>query len=281
METRDYYPFGLRMPGRSITEGTPVVEDYTGHELDDETGMHYAGARYYMSALGRFGALDPMSHEYPSWSPYHYAANNPLKFADPTGKFWVNRSRVTGDVRAGRLGWWGARVWTDVGSVPGASDLVFVGIRALWTRGNADYSALKPSWRDWVGGVVSAFKQYGTTASPGPMAARRVNKDKMTPLFETSVADKITFKSIANLHKESSGPKVTVAGESFDLIDDTGGGERIFSLGLNDDLKNAWEESGLNSINEFAKELGSYQKAAKNIVNTYASEEKQMSMMRK
>jgi hypothetical protein len=28
-ETRDYYPFGLRMPGRSTVEGTPAAEDYT------------------------------------------------------------------------------------------------------------------------------------------------------------------------------------------------------------------------------------------------------------
>jgi hypothetical protein len=37
VETRDYYPFGLRMPGRSTTEATPPREDYTGHELDAET----------------------------------------------------------------------------------------------------------------------------------------------------------------------------------------------------------------------------------------------------
>lgn len=43
VETRDYYPFGLRMPGRSTTEGTPAAEDFTGHERDAQTGWHYAG----------------------------------------------------------------------------------------------------------------------------------------------------------------------------------------------------------------------------------------------
>jgi len=90
VETRDYYPFGLRMPGRSVTEGTPAVEDYTGHELDVETGMHYAGARYYMSALGRFGVVDPMSEKYPRTSPYAYVENDPVNYFDPNGKYKVS-----------------------------------------------------------------------------------------------------------------------------------------------------------------------------------------------
>ena len=52
-ETRDFYPMGLCMPGRSLAASSPTSEDYTGHELDDATSLHYAGARYYMSALGR------------------------------------------------------------------------------------------------------------------------------------------------------------------------------------------------------------------------------------
>jgi len=85
VETRDYYPFGLRMPGRSVTEGTPAVEDYTGHELDAETGMHYAGARYHMSALGRWNGPDPLADDFPAWSPQAYSYNNPIGYMDPTG----------------------------------------------------------------------------------------------------------------------------------------------------------------------------------------------------
>ena len=46
-----------------MTPGTETAEDYTGHELDGETGMHYAGARYYMSALGRWNGPDPILRE--------------------------------------------------------------------------------------------------------------------------------------------------------------------------------------------------------------------------
>jgi len=45
VKTRDYYPFGLPLPGR-YDEGSPATrEDYTGHERDGATQLHYAGAR--------------------------------------------------------------------------------------------------------------------------------------------------------------------------------------------------------------------------------------------
>ena len=85
-ETRDYYPYGLRLPGRTTAEATPALEDYTGHERDSETGLHYAGARYYMAAMGRWTTVDPLADDFPSWSAYTYSYNNPLGFTDPSGR---------------------------------------------------------------------------------------------------------------------------------------------------------------------------------------------------
>jgi len=99
-ETRDYYPFGLMMHGREKTEAIGAKEDYTGHELDRETGLHYAGARYYMSALGRWTSTDPiLGKQSPgqllkdgklqafSMSPYNYSFNNPANLKDATGEW--------------------------------------------------------------------------------------------------------------------------------------------------------------------------------------------------
>ena len=93
VEARDYDPWGLALSGRQSGSGTR--EGFTGHEYDGETGLNYAGARYYMPALGRFTSTDPHAVSYPGWSPYHYGANNPLGVTDPTGRDWY--SQIDGD----------------------------------------------------------------------------------------------------------------------------------------------------------------------------------------
>ncbi len=78
----DYYPFGLEMPGRSTQSGTKALENYTGHELDSDTGLHYANARFYDSVIGRWGVRDPLDE---FATPYSYVGSNPIIFVDPSG----------------------------------------------------------------------------------------------------------------------------------------------------------------------------------------------------
>ena len=79
------------MPGRSLSTPEAPKERYTGHEYDDETetdgltGLYYAGARYYDPMIARWPTVDPLDDLYPDHSPYNYALNNPLSFADLTG----------------------------------------------------------------------------------------------------------------------------------------------------------------------------------------------------
>jgi len=42
--------------------------------------------RYYDATTGRFISPDKLAHKFPSWSPYNYALDNPLKFIDPNGE---------------------------------------------------------------------------------------------------------------------------------------------------------------------------------------------------
>lgn len=72
------------MPGRSSVSDAPK-ERFTGHELDDETGLLYAGARYYDPVMPRWLSVDPLADEFPGLSPYNYVKNNPLLLIDPTG----------------------------------------------------------------------------------------------------------------------------------------------------------------------------------------------------
>ena len=83
----DYYPFGLEMPGRSsLHEAAKPKENYTGHELDEESGLVYAGARYYMPEIARWGVVDPMGDKFPGWSSYNYVLDNPIRLVDPGGR---------------------------------------------------------------------------------------------------------------------------------------------------------------------------------------------------
>ncbi len=47
----------------------------------DESGLHYFGARYYDSDLGKFTSVDPVAEN----EPYSYVSNNPMGYVDPTG----------------------------------------------------------------------------------------------------------------------------------------------------------------------------------------------------
>jgi RHS repeat-associated protein len=85
LETYDYYPFGLLMPGRSTVSGTGTEERFTGHAWDEAAGSYYMVARRYDPALGRFLGVDPLGADYPGWSPYNYVLNNPVRLVDPTG----------------------------------------------------------------------------------------------------------------------------------------------------------------------------------------------------
>ncbi|MEO0824385.1 MAG: SpvB/TcaC N-terminal domain-containing protein [Cyanobacteria bacterium J06639_16] len=57
---------------------------FTGKERDEESGLHYHGARYYTPTLARWVSADPIGLQ-GGLNLYRYAANNPLAFIDSTG----------------------------------------------------------------------------------------------------------------------------------------------------------------------------------------------------
>ncbi|WP_051367030.1 SpvB/TcaC N-terminal domain-containing protein [Hamadaea tsunoensis] len=68
----------------------PVPQQYTGKELDPETGLYYYGARYYDPRTSVWQSADPAL---PSAAPgsrdlsaYLYARGNPVRYNDPDGR---------------------------------------------------------------------------------------------------------------------------------------------------------------------------------------------------
>jgi RHS repeat-associated protein len=62
VESYDYDPWGVLLPGRTL--GTGTKEGFTGKERDAESGLDYFGARHYMAALGRWSSVDPLAEKH-------------------------------------------------------------------------------------------------------------------------------------------------------------------------------------------------------------------------
>lgn len=99
-ELIDYAPFGQITLKKNYAE-FDELKKFTGHEMDYENNLTYAGARYYNQAIGRWISPDPvvknlMANESKLdqvllnpqiLNSYSYVANNPLKYIDPNGEF--------------------------------------------------------------------------------------------------------------------------------------------------------------------------------------------------
>ncbi|MFE4618218.1 SpvB/TcaC N-terminal domain-containing protein [Streptomyces sp. NPDC056747] len=96
-EHLEYFAFGETwVEERAGQTDTPY--QFTGKELDSETGLNYHGARYYNPRTQLWASADPALPEYldtklaggisepRNLAAYTYAHNNPVKLVDPTGR---------------------------------------------------------------------------------------------------------------------------------------------------------------------------------------------------
>ena len=77
------------MPGRSFTSGTGYRFGFNGKEPDDEikgsgNQIDY-GMRTYDPRLARFLSVDPLTKQYPWYTPYQFAGNKPIWKIDIDG----------------------------------------------------------------------------------------------------------------------------------------------------------------------------------------------------
>ncbi|MFC4685414.1 DUF6443 domain-containing protein [Epilithonimonas pallida] len=127
LDRNDYYPFGMNF----VAAGAGAVYDPKGSPLNykfgtkelQETGMYDFGARFYMPDIGRWGVVDPLAEKNTRLTPYHYAANNPIRNIDPDGRMDIN---FTGE----------------------AAKEVFVQLRDSFNSKSSNNSTQRPN--DWV-----------------------------------------------------------------------------------------------------------------------------------
>jgi RHS repeat-associated protein len=100
ISTSDYYPFGDQMKGRDFITSN-YRYGFNGKENDNEVkgagNQQDYGLRIYDPRLGRFLSLDPLSKNFPWFSPYHFAGNTPIQAIDLEGAETLNKVFVKVD----------------------------------------------------------------------------------------------------------------------------------------------------------------------------------------
>ena len=89
LSATDYYAFGLEMPSRSYSSekyryGFNGKENDRGNWSSTQLVQDY-GMRLYNPALGRFLSVDPISKQFPWYTPYQFAGNKPIIAIDLDG----------------------------------------------------------------------------------------------------------------------------------------------------------------------------------------------------
>lgn len=85
----NYYPFGMLQPGRTLSGAEGYRYGFQGQEKDDElkgegNSLNYK-YRMHDPRVGRFFSVDPLTREYPHYSPYSFSGNKVIQFKELEG----------------------------------------------------------------------------------------------------------------------------------------------------------------------------------------------------
>lgn len=97
LEVLDYYPSGLRHASPTdVVVGPASDKKFHDKRLHSDLGLAWYEYpnRYYDPQVGRWTGVDPEAHYTPSWSPYTFGLNNPIRFVDPDGRMALDHIDV-------------------------------------------------------------------------------------------------------------------------------------------------------------------------------------------
>jgi RHS repeat-associated protein len=106
---RTYKPYGEELDPPPAGAADHI--GFSGHPIDQDTGLVYMGRRYYDPVLGRFLSPDPaepdLDNLVQSLNRYAYGNNNPYRYRDPDGRSAVLMFAVPPLLLGGA--WWVTR----------------------------------------------------------------------------------------------------------------------------------------------------------------------------
>lgn len=91
----EYHPYGTTayQAKNATIKASAKRYRYTGMERDEETGLEYHSARYYLPWLGRWLSSDPIGIE-GGMNVYEYCGGRPLILSDVNGKVPINMLKI-------------------------------------------------------------------------------------------------------------------------------------------------------------------------------------------
>jgi RHS repeat-associated protein len=109
------HPFGMNQEGAWGVPPHANRYQYNGKELNTDFGLNLNdyGARWYDSAIARWTSVDPLAGKHPSWTPFNYCMQNPVRLIDPDGRDTTLYAQGSGEKLATKLS--GSRktpIWT-------------------------------------------------------------------------------------------------------------------------------------------------------------------------
>jgi RHS repeat-associated protein len=207
-------------------EKVPQPWRLAGQYYDQETGLHYALARYYYPELGRYLTLDPLRVDGGSLNFYTYCDGDPVNRLDPTGGFifcaiiigavigaaigagieayrqhktkgkiddgWaIAKAALIGGAVGAIGGGVGAAIEAGIGAttvagLAGAGALSGMGASAVEQCAEAALTGDVPTATDFLTNVVIGGAIGAVTAGIGGLLARRVRQVRFRRMREAS-----------------------------------------------------------------------------------------------
>jgi RHS repeat-associated protein len=246
----EYYPYGstsYQARSRSVKAAGKRYR-YSAKERDEETGLGYHGARYYVPWLGRWASVDPLFAESPQASPYMGIGDNPVMFTDQDGRQLTAMERtIDRNARELMTGQISEREWKDrsiaqsggtgVGGILGFVLVSWWVVPELWS-GLLVGAAHNP-WTVTVGPAVIAGGLELTTgaelppgaddllAAPAKSALRaaksgeamvELGADAVEGMRAAKQASTSTVTPLAAALTDEKGPLAAVVAESEELL---------------------------------------------------------------
>jgi RHS repeat-associated protein len=201
LQENHYYAFGMNYEGgwmiNDAARDNPY--QYNGKEYNADHGLNWSdyGARWYDACIGRWMAVDPLAHEYPSVSPYVYVLNNPINAIDPDGR----RVYFVGGANNDLDGWNYINRWKSAFSNSGINDFV----RVNASHGKAGDVMFTNSYRN-----SGTYDEYRMRKDPGGGMYREYTGREL-PVNNSMI------NSTVKLYKQQLADNPLKEGEQFNL----------------------------------------------------------------